>query len=280
VRPIIINYLNELFGVNIFNVIIPTPSQVYIIVFIVVAIILIQKLTHQNKQLTTNILFVFLCAISSLIGAKLAFVIPHFKSYIHAPSHLFQSGSISWGAYVGLFIFIFIYTRIRKLPTFDYLDIIATCIPIGIFIGRWSCYLNGDDFGTLSSLPWAVQYPFNSIPFGTHFELGIVNHTATLSAPVHPNQLYLSLNGLFLFFVMKWIWSKYNEISGLTFASYLVLYGLSRFLIEFFRYYPEEDYFIYLNPSQWISLGCAFWGLLIMRMFHYKVLRKKYLTKA
>ena len=165
--------------------------------------------------------------------------------------------------------FIIGYTTIKKIPSLRYLDIVVTCIPVGIFIGRWSCFLNGDDFGTLSSLPWAVQYPFNSIPFGTHYELGLVNHTTLLSAPVHPNQLYLSLNGLFLFFVIKQIWKKHKGIPGFTFASYLILYGLSRFLIEFFRYYPAQDYFLHLNPSQWISIVCALIGLLTMLKFHF-----------
>lgn len=172
-RPTIIKYLNELFGVEFFNFLIPTPSQVYIIAFIITSFIYLKRQTSQNKRLRSNTIYVILCGLSALAGAKLGFVLLHLKSYISMPSHVFASGTISWGAYIGLLLFVFGYAKFDPKKSFTNLDVISTCLPMAVFIGRWSCFLNGDDFGTLSSLPWAVQYPYSSIPFGEHFQNGI-----------------------------------------------------------------------------------------------------------
>lgn len=270
-RPRIIDLLNNFFGVEFFKYFIPTPSQIYGIAFIITAIIFINRITKVNRQLNKNIIFTLLCGITALFGAKLGFVLLHLKSYIHDPLNVFSSGTISWGAYLGLFLFVYIYSRNKWNKTLNHLDIIATCIPMAVFIGRWSCFLNGDDFGTLSSLPWAVRYPYYSIPFGEHFQQGIIPHTANLSASVHPNQLYLSINGLLLFFIMYPVWKINRKKPGYTFAMYLILYGSTRFFLEIFRYYGTEEYILYLNPSQWISLITLISGLLIMKAKNYKI---------
>jgi len=133
-------------------------------------------------------------------------------------------------------------------------------------IGRWSCFLNGDDFGTLSNTPWAVVYPHGSIPFTYQVRQGLIDPLAHFSSPVHPTQLYLSLNGLALFVLLTFIWKMYRFSPGVLFCLYWAVYSFTRFFLEFFRGGVRTDYLGYFSLSQIMTLvvftlamGGIFW---------------------
>jgi len=132
-------------------------------------------------------------------------------------------GAILGGLVGGLFFYF------RKLPVLAYADASVPAVALGYCVGRLGCFLNGDDFGTRSHLPWAVSYPPGTEPYSDHLSRGWIASGASASLPIHPVQLYASFLGLALFvFLANWR-PRHN---GDRLSAFLVLYGAARFGME------------------------------------------------
>ncbi len=125
-----------------------------------------------------------------------------------------------------------LYFHYRKLPVLAYADAAMPALALGYAVGRIGCFLNGDDYGTLSHIPWAVVYPPGTEAYDAHMAQGWISGGAAWSLPVHPVQLYASLAGLIIFAILvKWR----DKRAGGRLCAYLVLYGVTRFLLEYLR---------------------------------------------
>jgi phosphatidylglycerol:prolipoprotein diacylglycerol transferase len=269
-RPRLIDSLNQLFGTSVFVWFIPDPSVVYPLTILVCAIVFVRRLRLTGADGRTALYSVLAGSVGAFIGAKLIYVVANLESYILLPSHLFApGGTMSWGAYIGAIIGLVFYAYRKRVSPLRSLDVLGSCLGLGPFIGRWSCLLNGDDYGTITDVPWAIQYPAGSIPFAAHVNDGHISYNAALSAPVHPNQIYLSLNGLLLFILMSWVWKKYRHHEGLTFGLFCLSYGILRFMLEFFRDEPMSSLIPLLNASQVFSLAAAGAGIVIL-LFRFR----------
>jgi phosphatidylglycerol:prolipoprotein diacylglycerol transferase len=174
----------------------------------------------------------------------------------------FWQGGKSWygGALVGglaggLFF------HYRKLPVLAYADASMPAVALGYSVGRLGCFLNGDDFGTLSHLPWAVTYPPGTEAYSDHLIRGWITSDAAASLPIHPVQLYASLLGLCLFVVLaNW---RPRQI-GDRLCAFLVLYGAARFCME---QWLRGDFRAVLGPLSlpqvfsllFVVIGAAIW---------------------
>ncbi len=264
-RPRLVDYLNQLFGTSVFGWIVPTPSVIYPLALLVCAVVFVRRCRVSGLDTRTAVTASLVGSVGAFIGAKLFFVANNLEGYILLPSHLFApGGTMSWGAYTGAILGLVLYLHHKREWSLRCLDVLGSCLGLGPFIGRWSCLLNGDDFGTITNVPWAIQYPAGSMPFAAHANEGLVSYHAALSAPVHPNQIYLSLNGLLLFILMSWVWKRYRHHQGLTFGLYCLLYGLLRFMLEFFRDEPLSSLIPQLNASQIFSLTAVGAGSLFL----------------
>jgi phosphatidylglycerol:prolipoprotein diacylglycerol transferase len=125
-----------------------------------------------------------------------------------------------------------LYFHYRKLPVLPYSDAAIPAVALGYCIGRIGCFLNGDDYGTLSHVPWAVTYPAGTEAYADHSARGWISPGAALSLPIHPVQLYSSLVG-FCLFVLLACWRPKRHGSRL--CAFLVLYGTARFFMEHLR---------------------------------------------
>lgn len=137
-----------------------------------------------------------------------------------------------FGAFVGAGLFGWLYLRWKKVSCFSYADASVPAIALGYAVARIGCFLNGDDFGTLSSLPWAVQFPTRTLAYEDHLLEGWIQWDDELSLSVHPTQLYHATVGLALFFILR-RWKSRWPGSRLAFA--LAGYGVTRFALQFFR---------------------------------------------
>lgn len=137
----------------------------------------------------------------------------------------------SWGGFVfygglgGGLLAGWFYVFYRKLDFCFLADLAAPAIALGIFIGRIGCFLINDHLGIATNLPWGIFWPD-----------GVIRH---------PVALYLSLNGLVLFFLLRLI--KKNH-----FLFFLTYYAVSRFLLDFLR---VERRWQGLTAGQLTSLG-------------------------
>jgi phosphatidylglycerol:prolipoprotein diacylglycerol transferase len=144
-------------------------------------------------------------------------------------------GTVSWGAYLGALAGLLGYTGIRAKRPWVYVDMAASCAPLGSVIGRFACFLAGDDFGRVTQLPWGITFPHASPPFVAHLNAALILPGADRSLPVHPLQIGLAVNALVVFLAVSAIWRRTAGQPGVTLGAYLALYGGTRFFWEFLR---------------------------------------------
>jgi phosphatidylglycerol---prolipoprotein diacylglyceryl transferase len=148
-----------------------------------------------------------------------------------------------------------LYFHARKLPVLAYADAGVPALALGYAIGRIGCFLNGDDYGTLTQVRWAVVYPPGTEAYQAHLERGWISPGAAWSLPVHPVQLYAALLGLLLFVVLVTVPAKRR---GARLSTYLIVYGLGRFFMEYLR----GDFRRVLGPFSLPQLMSLFFILL------------------
>lgn len=143
-----------------------------------------------------------------------------------------EGGKGVFGAFLGAALFGSLYLLYRRQSVLAYADAAVPAVALGYAIARIGCFLNGDDFGIVSSVPWAVQFPSGTEAYAVHLDRGLIEAGAPLSLPVHPTQLYHSAAGLLLFGILsRW----QGTWSGSRVALAMVGYGVLRFTIEWFR---------------------------------------------
>ena len=138
----------------------------------------------------------------------------------------YYGGLLGGGIAGGLFF------HYRKVPVLAYADASMPALALGYAIGRLGCFLNGDDYGTVSRVPWAVVYLSGTEVHAAQVARGWIGPGAMWSLPVHPVQLYASLLGLCLF---VWLTNWRPMRAGSRFCAFVISYGLARFIMEFVR---------------------------------------------
>lgn len=183
--------------------------------------------------------------VGGVLGAKLYYIVDHWADFLADPLGLFFSGSgLTWyGGLIGGVIGSLLVARWRKIPLLLLCDIAAPILAIGYAVGRVGCFLNGDDYGRASDVPWAIAFPKGMPP--------------TLDR-VHPTQLYEVLGGVVTFLLLDRI-GRTNRPRGFLFGLYLLMAGAARFLVEIYRTNPPVG--LGLTAAQWISLGLILVGL-------------------
>lgn len=180
-------------------------------------------------------------ALGVILGARLFYVIFYGAGYYLAhPASIFafSEGGMSFhGGFVGALIGGGIVCHHLHISTMSMTDIAVCGAPIGIFFGRIANFINGELWGKPTDLPWGVM-----------FENG--GHVYR-----HPSQLYEAiLEGLIIFIVLFVLSRKRPPRPRGTFiGTFMLLYGIFRFLIEFVRL-PDAQ-LGYLLGTDWLTMG-------------------------
>lgn len=194
----------------------------------------------------------FISILSALIGAKVLLILTDLGGYLARPSRLislefWQAGGVFYGGFIGAVAGCALYLwKTPDLKFWNIADAAAPAIALGQSIGRVGCFAAGCDYGKPSDLPWAVTFTSEY----AHEYIGVPLHVS-----LHPSQLYESGASFLLFLLLLGIYRK-KSFRGQVFCSYLVLYGITRFLLEFFRGDMGRG-FVFggaLSTSQFISL--------------------------
>tara|TARA_B110000971_G_C19948740_1_gene472289 strand:- start:467 stop:1258 length:792 start_codon:yes stop_codon:yes gene_type:complete len=160
--------------------------------------------------------------ISIILGGRIGYIIFYNASYyLNHPFDIFKiwEGGMSFhGAFIGIIIGTYIFSKKIKINTFFFLDIIASVAPLGIFFGRIANFINGELYGKPSTFFWSVTFP----------KIDLVAR--------HPSQLYEALlEGLVLFFILITAIFKKDIKIGTCSSLFMILYGVFRILAEQFR---------------------------------------------
>ena len=186
----------------------------------------------------------FVILVSGIVGARLLYVIINFDDFKASPLDIFKlwnGGLVFFGGFIGAVAASIVTLRIKNLPFFKTADTIAPGVALGHGIGRLGCFFAGCCYGRQCDLPIAVQF---SHP----------DSLAPLHVPLHPTQIYMVGANLILFLILIFL-QRRKRFHGMIFLSYIILYSVFRFIIEFFRGDFRGDFFLeFLSVSQGIGI--------------------------
>jgi len=245
----------------------------------IVAILIAMNEAKREGENQERILDISLWVIvGALIGGRIAYVLTYLDYYMKDPIKIlyFRQGGLSFlGGFFLAVILGWLYVKRNKIPFWKYADIAAPSIAIGIGIGRIGCLLNGCCYGVITE-NYGIAFPAVNMPPAYLQQLrdGLISAGSTCTLPVVPTQIYSSLYGFMIFFLLLRI-KKYKQYDGFTFLSFLILFSASRFTIEFFRFYENRIMvFNLLTITQVICITVFLSAFIFMN-----VLKKKKRTK-
>jgi phosphatidylglycerol---prolipoprotein diacylglyceryl transferase len=186
--------------------------------------------------------------ISALVGAKLLLLIVDYRPFLANPRtivDLLRSGGVFYGGLIAAVTVALAYIWRHRMPMWTTTDVYAPGIALGHVVGRLGCLLAGCCFGRPTSVPWAVSF---------HDPNAFATSGTPLGVSLHPTQLYeAGAEALILVFLLAFE-RRGRPFPGRTFWSYMLLYGISRFIIEFYRGDPRGTVFDALSTSQFVSI--------------------------
>jgi phosphatidylglycerol:prolipoprotein diacylglycerol transferase len=243
--------------------------------------------------------------VAGILGARISHVLENIEEFTRsdhtawenllAMLNLRSGGLTFYGGFLLAFPILILYGRWKKIPLRLGMDIIAPCLMIGLAFGRIGCFLNGCCHGAECDLPWAVRFPYNSLPYVEEYAEGKIKPPDELrtgpdrtglkswdeiyrskdqtlirlaktqrSLGLHPAQLYSSFNA-FLIAAICLAYFTVPHVPGRVFAVMLLLKGITRFLLEMVRAEPPV-----LGPmsiSMVISIGIVALGVVLWIVF-------------
>ena len=183
--------------------------------------------------------------ISALVGAKLLLIIVDFDHFRQDPLTILRSGGVFYGGFILAVSVAFWFVRRHAMPLWTTCDAFAPGIVLGQAVGRIGCLMAGCCYGKQTELPWGITFTNT---------LAAANVGTPLEVSLHPTQLYESGAALLILGILVFIERRGHGFAGRTFWSYLLLYPMARFIIEFYRGDPRGTVFDIVSTSQFVSL--------------------------
>ncbi len=188
--------------------------------------------------------------ISALIGAKLLLLVTDFQTFRNDPRELLtlaRSGGVFYGGLILAVTVALWHIRRVGLPLWTTCDVFAPGIALGHVVGRFGCFFAGCCYGRPTRMPWGITFtdPFAAANVGT-----------PLNQALHPTQLYEAGAELLILAFLLATERKGRPFAGRTFWLYMLLYAVSRYIIEIFRGDERGTVGIF-STSQFISVILA-----------------------
>ena len=189
---------------------------------------------------------IFYITLGVILGGRLGYVIFYQPSLLMNPIEIVKTwngGMSLHGGTIGTVFAIWLMTRRNKLSFIRVCDYIACCVPFGTFLVRIANFVNGELWGKVTDVPWAIVFP------------------GAGDAPRHPSTLYeAALEGLLMAAILwPMFWrteARYKP--GLLVGTAALIYGIARFSIEFFRQPDEQLQWLAdtsgLSMGQWLTI--------------------------
>lgn len=168
-----------------------------------------------------------------------------------------DGGLVFYGGVIGGALAVIGYLKlIKKERVWDYAAIIVPTIPLAHALGRVGCFLAGCCYGKCVETPISVIYenPIGGAPVGV---------------PVFPIQLVEAACNIVVFVILMLYVGKKLKRGSVLFL-YMILYGIERFVLEYFRYDEIRGIFLGLSTSQWISIAMVIIGVIGMALKYKK----------
>lgn len=198
--------------------------------------------------------FLIWATLGVILGGRLGYVFFYQPAYflenpIMIPQ-MWKGGMSFHGGLVGVILAMMLFARRHGIALFALADIVAAAAPIGLFLGRIANFINGELWGRVTDVPWAVIFTKGG-------------------PPRHPSQLYEAfLEGIVLFAVLACLvllWRGRWRV-GLTSGVFLIGYSLSRMAVETVRQPDDFIGLLFLDSTwgQWLSVPMLLFGLFLV----------------
>lgn len=223
-----------------------------------------EKENRDIKKESAEDLFIY-CVIGLLIGARLGSCLFYDDAlyYLSHPWLIFWPfrngefvglpGMSYHGGVIGAIVAGLIYTKVKKISFLRFADLITSAIPFAYTWGRLGNFINGELYGRVTTSRMGMVFPTAERFSTTHQWVRSVADTVGIvyspgdyvNLPRWPSQLFEAffegiVLGIVIWFVVRKIKKKRNMADGTILASYLMGYGLIRFILEYFRQ-PDSD---------------------------------------
>jgi phosphatidylglycerol:prolipoprotein diacylglycerol transferase len=229
-----------------------------------------------------------------MLGGRVGYVIfYHPEMLLHplAIVRVWEGGMSSHGGMIGLILFTYWYARRHKLSWTNLGDNLVVVAPIGLFFGRCANFINGELYGRLTMVPWAMLFPKELLEPGNaaeaeravvaaqRFDASLSTPEAIVSAlhhspplreiirpiltPRHPSQIYEALlEGMLLFAILWLVRTRTRQPDGVLTGLFFVCYAIFRIVVEYFRE-PDASLIAGFTRGQFfsfflIAIGLAF----------------------
>jgi phosphatidylglycerol:prolipoprotein diacylglycerol transferase len=205
--------------------------------------------------------FLLWATLGTVVGGRLGFVLLYEPSmFIAEPWRVLavQEGGMAFhGGLLGVGLAIYLFARANKVPVLSLMDLSAAAVPFGLFFGRIANFINGEIYGRLTDVPWAVDFPARVMSPGD------------APGPRHPTQLYEAfLEGIVMFALLRVLTHRRGLLQrpGMVTGAFLAAYGVFRIFAEYFKEWDTAQFFttayfsegmVYSAPM--IVLGVYFW---------------------
>lgn len=195
---------------------------------------------HYQLDWTTEQIsdLIFYAALGVILGGRIGYMLFYqFSEFAHKPWDVFKiwEGGMSFhGGLIGVAIALAVFSWRFKKNFLSVSDFIAPLVPLGLAAGRVGNFINGELWGRVTNVPWAMVFP------------QIDNQ------PRHPSQLYeLGLEGIVLF-ILVWCYASKPRPEGRVSAVFLMGYAVSRLIVECFR---QPDFQMGYIAFGWLTMG-------------------------
>jgi len=215
------------------------------------AFLLYREAPRENINPDHVLEAIIVAAFFGLLGSRILYMALNWQLYSDRFFTAFFTqfeGLTFYGAFFGGVIALYLWAAKRGVNFLKFTDMLAPYLALGYALGRVGCFLNGCCYGIESTVPWALPI--------------------SIGDPVlrHPVQLYAAFSGLLIFFILKALRPR-RPFIGFLLVVLFALYGLQRFIVEFFRY--SETVWIGLSTAQIFSLGLLVASLSVIAAFYF-----------
>jgi phosphatidylglycerol:prolipoprotein diacylglycerol transferase len=195
---------------------------------------------------------IFFAAIGVIVGGRIGYMLFYdWLSLTHDPLSLlkiWQGGMSFHGGLLGVGVALIIFARRRHKYFLEVTDFIAPLTPLGLGFGRIGNFINGELWGRVTDVPWAMVFPYVD------------------ALPRHPSMLYEALLEGGVLFGLVWWFSAKPKPRGAVTGLFLSGYGLIRFLVEFVREPDSHLGFLFgwVTMGQLLSLPMIIAGVILL----------------
>jgi len=239
----------------------------YVVGFVVAWLLASYRAQKAGSQWTQEQVsdLLFYTALGVILGGRIGYMLFYdFSNFLAKPWIIFmvwQGGMSFHGGFLGVLLAFYLFAKKTGKNFFDISDFAAPLIPIGLGAGRIGNFINGELWGRISHVPWAMIFP-RADQFSRH-----------------PSQLYEFFFEGVVLFLFLWIYSRRKKPRMVISGWFAILYGVFRFILEFFRQPDAGIGFVflgYLTMGQLLSLPMIIVGLLLLYEARSTLARTKY----